>query len=415
MGQTLGDDGVYGIDGERLAILPAPRDLMSSGDHDPSWTPDGQAALVPDAVVVPLDGTPPHVDPTLGQFTRRLRVSPDGTMIADPRGSEIVIAATDGSSQRVLGSLAPSGIGSVEWSATGDRIAFQVGDSGAGIVDVATGATTILGLPTGKDNVGVLRFSPEGDRILVSAFQAADRGWSLWSVPADGSGARELVGGTLGGDWQWLPPGSTSPSPSPRPTPTPAPSVDLGIFAPIAGHIVYGDEKGIWGVDPAAPKGSGRRVQLTSHAGTPIGWSSDGTRLLIDRQGLVVLHANGSETQLTTEWLTDSLFVRGVATISPDGSRVVFTTIDGAGDTGFLFSVDADGGSAEKLLELDGVEGVSFSPDGTRIAYVSGHGDGGHRVSVMDADGTNAREILATDVTLGAGHDQASRGRRLVT
>lgn len=48
---------------------------------------------------------------------------------------------------------------------------------------------------------------------------------------------------------------------------------------------------------------------------------------------------------------------------------------------------------------------MSFSPDGTQIAYVSGHGDGGHRVSVMDADGTNPREILANEVTLGAGHD----------
>ena len=56
----------------------------------------------------------------------------------------------------------------------------------------------------------------------------------------------------------------------------PAP-VDLGIFEPVAGRIVYGDEYGIWGVDPTAPADPATRVQLTSEAGIPLGWSSDGT------------------------------------------------------------------------------------------------------------------------------------------
>ena len=182
------------------------------------------------------------------------------------------------------------------------------------------------------------------------------------------------------------------------------PSVDLGIFEPVAGRIVYEGPTGIWGVDPAAPSDLATRVQLTSEAGTPLGWSSDGTRLLLRRDGLVVLNADGSETRLTSDWVTDSQFLRA-ATISPDGSRVVLATIDGSGDTGSLLSVDADGGTPVVLLERDGLEGVSFSPDGTQIAYVSGHGDGGHRVWVMDADGTNPHEILANDVTLGGGHD----------
>jgi len=194
--------GIYGIDGERQGLLPAPPG-MSSGDHDPSWTPDGAAILVPHGVVVPLDGPAPYVDRWLDY-----PLSPDGTRIAYGDGESIVVAATDGSSQRVLGSVAPSAIGQVLWSPTGDRIAYQVVDSGAGIVDMATGATTSLGLPSGEGYVDVIRFSPEGDRILLWAFNAADRGSSLWSVQADGSGARELVGGSIGGDWQWLLPGS---------------------------------------------------------------------------------------------------------------------------------------------------------------------------------------------------------------
>jgi Tol biopolymer transport system component len=179
--------------------------------------------------------------------------------------------------------------------------------------------------------------------------------------------------------------------------------VDLGIFEPVAGRIVIGDGQGIWGIDPAAPADPATRIQLTSGGGAirPLGWSADGTRLLLMRDELLlVLNSDGSETQLTER----PMAMRGAA-LSPDGSRVVYATIDGAGNTGFVFAVDADGGPAEVLLELDGLEGVSFSPDGTQIAYVSGRGDSGHRVSVMDADGTNPREILANEVTLDAGHD----------
>ncbi|HJT64123.1 MAG TPA: hypothetical protein VJ839_05075 [Candidatus Limnocylindria bacterium] len=178
------------------------------------------------------------------------------------------------------------------------------------------------------------------------------------------------------------------------PPPSEELSVELGIFEPIAGWIVYGDDQGIWGVDPAAPEDPATRVQLTSAPGNPLGWSSDGTRLLIERGELLfVLHSDGSETQVLTEPFR-------AAAISPDGLRVVFATIDGPGDTGFLFAADANGGPAEILLERDGLESVSFSPGGRQIAFVTGHGDGGHRVWVMDADGTNPHEILANDVTL---------------
>jgi hypothetical protein len=136
--------------------------------------------------------------------------------------------------------------------------------------------------------------------------------------------------------------------------------VDLGIFEPVAGRIVYGNSSGIWGVDPAEPT---NRVQLTSYTGTPMGWSSDGTRLLITRGScgeghLFVLHADGSEIRLTERpmrasgpTLASGCPARspiGDATFTADGSRVQFVA-ESADDEWAVYSVDADGGSPTVL------------------------------------------------------------------
>ena len=46
------------------------------------------------------------------------------------------------------------------------------------------------------------------------------------------------------------------------PAAAPDPSADLGIFASVAGWLVYGDRDGIWGVDPAGPTDPASRTQL---------------------------------------------------------------------------------------------------------------------------------------------------------
>jgi dipeptidyl aminopeptidase/acylaminoacyl peptidase len=184
----------------------------------------------------------------------------------------------------------------------------------------------------------------------------------------------------------------------------PAP-VDLGIFAPVAGRVVYGDERGIWGVDPAAPADGATSVHVTSEAGIPLGWSSDGTRLLIMRgndpdEHLFVLHADGSETQVTERPMS----IRG-GTIAPDGSRVVFaaTTSDGGSA---LYAVDAQGGSAEMLLaDADsGIRAPAYAPDGRRIAYINGGGDHSNSVWLMNADGSDAHPIVRNESDRWPGH-----------
>jgi Tol biopolymer transport system component len=184
----------------------------------------------------------------------------------------------------------------------------------------------------------------------------------------------------------------------------PAP-VDLGIFAPVAGRIVYGDERGIWGVDPDVPAEGATSVRLTSEAGIPLGWSSDGTRLLIIRgsglqERLFVLRADGSETQVTDQ----AVSIEGAA-IAPDGSRVVFAAATGDGGSA-LYAVDAQGGPAEVLVaDADsGIRAPAFAPDGTRIAYINGGGDHSNSVWLMNADGSDAHPIVRNESDRWPGH-----------
>lgn len=196
------------------------------------------------------------------------------------------------------------------------------------------------------------------------------------------------------------------------PTPTEEPSVDLGIFEPVAGRIVYYTNSSLWAVDPSAPSPVSTLVRLGSEGNqfasftVPLGWSSDGTELLFLREDptdqtfpydrhLYLLHADGTETQVTPEPV-------GGAAISPDGSRVVFAADRDDG----LYVVDAEGGQPVRIAEG---EEPTFSPDGTQIAYLkvprsaSGVPIRREHVWVANADGTDAHEILADEPDLAEG------------
>ena len=167
-----------------------------------------------------------------------------------------------------------------------------------------------------------------------------------------------------------------------------------------------------------APTSTAPAILRQPYDGLPLGWSSDGTRLLIQKDdgNLFVRHADGSETQVT-EQLSALRYIPGSArpsgaTISPDGSRVVFAGLTEGWEGhschfGALFAVDADGGPAEVLwrshVPQNGiVRYPTFSPDGTQIAFVDDYCDSSHNVWVMNADGSEAHQIVSDP--LGAGH-----------
>jgi Tol biopolymer transport system component len=166
--------------------------------------------------------------------------------------------------------------------------------------------------------------------------------------------------------------------------------------------------------DPAEPRG--RR---------PIGWSSDGTKLLIRRGSpnqvpggvwetdLVVFDADGTETRLTNA----QAFVTG-GSFSPDGSEVVYaTSFSPTGSA--IYAVSSDGGAPRLIRRATrrvSIEGRSFltdvyqpalSPDGTQIGYFDGMGDHSHNLWVMNADGTERSLLLDDEGLAGPGHMKA--------
>jgi hypothetical protein len=150
------------------------------------------------------------------------------------------------------------------------------------------------------------------------------------------------------------------------------------------------------------------------HDGVLLDWTTDGTRLLIqkDRENLFIVGADGTETQVTDALTGISRFLGSAfpagATISPDGSRVVFAglTKPAASATschdGGIFAVDATGGApvllfATHIPERGIVRYPTFSPDGTMVAFTDGYCDQNHHIWVMNADGSDQREIVTPD------------------
>jgi Tol biopolymer transport system component len=210
------------------------------------------------------------------------------------------------------------------------------------------------------------------------------------------------------------PPSSSPSGPAeahdPTPTPTPA---ELGIFADVRGWIAYGNNEGIWAVNPTGGTPADR-VQLSERGpAVPLAWSSDGSKLLINRgdpsylgpDELVVLNSDGTESLLVRGGRYDS-FSGG--SFTPDGSKIVYATLTWPPNEDWhsgIYVVDADGGSPGLLFaggQRDYPDGsfhtavfsATFSPDGTQIAYVDGMGDWGNTLRVMNADGSGVRVLF---------------------
>jgi len=109
-----------------------------------------------------------------------------------------------------------------------------------------------------------------------------------------------------------------------------------------------------------------------------------GTTLADENDEWSVIEPPGDRETVSIDTTT---FTWADVDISPDGQTLVFHTL------GDIYQVPVEGGDAEALTDdLAWNFQPRFSPDGTRIAFVSDR-NGAENLWVMDADGSNLQEV----------------------
>jgi TolB protein len=156
-------------------------------------------------------------------------------------------------------------------------------------------------------------------------------------------------------------------------------------------HTGEGDEwlnSRIWTV---AADGSDRTML---GLGNGARWSPDGKHLVFAAPtetsdgDLFVMNSDGTGRRR----LVVSEELEQAADWSPDGKEILFTRFDRSGAAVMVMS--AEGTNIRKLTRSSGFDiAAAWSPDGTKILYTSGLAAGASQLFLMDADGSNIRDI----------------------
>lgn len=163
-------------------------------------------------------------------------------------------------------------------------------------------------------------------------------------------------------------------------------------------HIAY-SLRGKTYVIPSS--GKGERVELTAalpHGGVGATFSSDGSKVAVASSDdgdsdIFVMNADGSDPVNVTAASADAEYAPD---FSPDGTRIAFIS-DRLGDfEGDLFTMAADGSDAITVHAADDLEAQDpvYSPDGEQIAFATRINDrGAIRVATVPAAGGTPKTI----------------------
>ena len=268
------------------------------------------------------------------------------------------------------------------------RIVFTAGsDSSSNLFVAEKDASNVRKLYTGPLPY-CIRVSPDGRRIVGSTYVAQDDSTHLIEIPADGSGAHEILSGNqeagVGCGQSWTPDGKYLVTPyggnillMPMKT---------GMFQPhrepirlTSGELDYlnlcmsRDGKRIFGI------GTKQRVELVRydvkfHQFVPFLSGMNAISPTFSRDGQWVAYVSFGDMSLWRSrvdgtdrmQLTYPPMLAANPAISPDGKRIAFGT-----NKEELYVINIDGTSARKLASKGENPDASWSPDGNSLVFTS--------------------------------------------
>ena len=156
------------------------------------------------------------------------------------------------------------------------------------------------------------------------------------------------------------------------------------------------DRNGNWDIYSMSAGGTDERRLTDDEAqdGWP-SWTPDGQQIVFasDRTGnweIFIMNADGSDVrQLTDRPDTTDLF----PAVSPDGTRVVFSSQFEAVNEGEIYIMPIDGGDATRLTNTAALNNMpSWCPSGEQIVFTSDR-DGNENIYIMSPDGATQTRL----------------------